>query len=110
MCSSDLAVNEEDYRITGGTPDDTGGVIDYLNAVPNTKYCVLLSEGAKGLVKGSMRTQRDDVNLSEIAQKWGGGGHTKASGFGMKAELKPVLSWKILPDEKEEIEATSIEF
>lgn len=105
------AVNQEDYRITNSSSDDTSGVIDYLNAVPSAKYCVLLSEGSNGLVKGSLRTQREDVNLSEIAQEWGGGGHTKASGFGMKAELRPVLSWKVLPDEEEEsIKVKSIEF
>lgn len=90
------AVNSEDYRVTGAGPKDTGGAIDYLNAVPGSKYCVLLSEDPdKGIVKGSLRTQRDDVNLSDIAGQWGGGGHPKASGFGMEGSLKPVMSWKI---------------
>ena len=53
----------------------------------------------KGIVKGSLRTQRDDINLSDVASQWGGGGHPKASGFGMTGELKPVMSWKILSED-----------
>jgi len=90
------AVNRSDYDACDVTSKDTGGIIDYLNAVPGSKYCVLLSEDEKGLVKGSLRTQRDDVNLSEVASKWGGGGHPKASGFGVEGKLQPVLSWRIV--------------
>ena len=54
-------------------------------------------DNEKGIVKGSLRTQRDDINLSDVASQWGGGGHPKASGFGMSGALKPVMAWKILP-------------
>ncbi len=93
------AVSKADYAATDSTSKDTGGVIDYLNAVPNSKYSVLLSEDERGIVKGSLRTQRDDVNLSEIASQWGGGGHPKASGFGVEGVLKPVVSWKVVSDD-----------
>ncbi|MFH1218622.1 MAG: DHH family phosphoesterase [Candidatus Peregrinibacteria bacterium] len=90
------AVGMNDYESTGAGPKDTGGAIDYLNAVPGSKYCVLLSEDEGGKVKGSLRTQREDVNLSEVAGKWGGGGHAKASGFGVAGTLKPVMSWRVV--------------
>lgn len=93
------AVNQNDYDACEAGSNDTGGVIDYLNAVPGSKYCVLLSEDEKGRVKGSLRTQREDVNLSEVASKWGGGGHPKASGFGVEGRLRPVMSWKIMSDD-----------
>lgn len=90
------AVNRDDYRACGATHKDTGGAIDFLNAVPGSNYCVLLSEDdEKGIVKGSLRTQKEDLNLSEVASKWGGGGHPKASGFGVEGILKPVMKWKI---------------
>ena len=89
------AVNKEDYEAVGAGPDDTGGAIDYLNAVPGAKYCVLLSEGDGGFVKGSLRTQREDVDLSAVAGQWGGGGHKKASGFGVDGQLREVRTWKV---------------
>ena len=92
------AVGKSDYEACEADSHDTGGAIDYLNAVPGSKYCVLLSEDEKGSVKGSLRTQRNDVNLSDVASKWGGGGHPKASGFGIPGKLMPVMSWKILPE------------
>lgn len=104
------AVSKPDYEACGASGRDTGGIIDYLNAVPDSKYCVLLSEDEKGLVKGSLRTQREDVNLSEIASQWGGGGHPKASGFGISGKLKPVMSWKIVSPESEDAHEKGIEF
>lgn len=104
------AVGRDDYTATGACSKDTGGVIDYLNAVPDSKYCVLLSEDENGLVKGSMRTQRDDVNLSEVASQWGGGGHPKASGFGVEGFLRPVMNWKIVPENGSEGHGREITF
>lgn len=93
------AVSSHDYKALDASSKDTGGAIDYLNAVPGSKYCVLLAEDERGFVKGSLRTRRDDVNLSEIAGQWGGGGHPKASGFGVDGKLKAVTSWKIEGDD-----------
>jgi phosphoesterase RecJ-like protein len=104
------AVNKQDYEACDATSKDTGGIIDFLNAVPGSKYSVLLSEDERGLVKGSLRTQRDDVNLSDIASQWGGGGHAKASGFGIEGRLKPVMSWKIVNETGEEVETKEIVF
>ncbi len=104
------AVGKSDYDTCGTTSHDTGGVIDYLNAVPNSKYCLLLSEDEKGSVKGSLRTQRDDVNLSDVASQWGGGGHPKASGFGVPGKLMPVMAWKILPENGGEAHGTELTF
>jgi len=105
------AVNTEDYLACNASSKDTGGAIDYLNAVPNSKYCVLLSEDReKGIVKGSMRTQRNDVNLSNVASQWGGGGHPKASGFGIDGVLKPLMKWQIVGENLEGTNGEKIEF
>ena len=104
------AVGKSDYEACGVTSLDTSGAIDYLNAVPGSNYCVLLCEDEKGQVKGSLRTRRNDLNLSDVARKWGGGGHPKASGFGMPGTLKPVMSWQILPKEKESGEGEDFKF
>jgi nanoRNase/pAp phosphatase (c-di-AMP/oligoRNAs hydrolase) len=39
-------------------------------------------------VKGSLRTPRDDVDLTEVAGVFGGGGHRKASGFAVPGRLE----------------------
>lgn len=40
----------------------------------------------------SMRTSRDDINLSEIAKQWWGGGHKKAAAFKIISE-KWFIDW-----------------
>ncbi len=104
------AVEQSDYEACKADSNDTGGVIDYLNAVPGSNYCVLLSEDSQGKVKGSLRTQRNDVNLSEVASQWGGGGHPKASGFGMSGKLKPVMTWRVVPEDGGEAHGNEIRF
>ncbi len=54
------------------------------------------SEDRKGNIKGSMRTQRDDIDLTRLAGLFGGGGHKKASGFTIPGKLKPEITWKIV--------------
>lgn len=94
------AVSKNDYESLGANSKDTSGAIDYLNAVPDSRYCVLLAEDDKGIVKGSLRTRRNDINLSEVASQWGGGGHPKASGFGISGKLVPVLHWKVVSEQE----------
>lgn len=81
-------VTAKDLLECGADTDEVGGVVDYLNSVGGAKFSVLLSEDpTKGIVKGSTRTRREDVDLSEFCKKLGGGGHQKASGFGIPGSL-----------------------
>lgn len=64
--------------------DHLSGAIDYLNMVPGVDYTMLIKED-RGHIKGSLRTRRDDIDLSEIAKKYGGGGHSKAAGFSIES-------------------------
>ncbi len=89
-------VRESDFVKTGADPKDISGAVDYLNMVPTAKYSLLLTERS-GKVKGSFRTQRDDVNVSEIAGQFGGGGHVKAAGFTRTGRLVVEQKFRILP-------------
>jgi len=48
---------------------------------------LLLVEG-DGKIKGSIRTHRDDIDVSKLAQALGGGGHKKAAGFEIEGRLR----------------------
>jgi len=63
-----------------------------LNMVPNVNFSLLLKEDRER-IKGSLRTRKDNVNLAEIAKKYGGGGHPKAAGFSIpKIEFQKLSS------------------
>lgn len=106
---SNIRTNQDGVTLSVATSKDLqecdsneealSGVIDYLNAVPNAKFSVLLSEDSMGHVKGSFRTMRDDVDLSAIAGIFGGGGHKKAAGFTIPGHLQEEVRWHIVPQE-----------
>ena len=89
------AVTEQDLEECNSKPEETTGAIDYLNAVEGSRLSILLAEDRKGNIKGSMRTQRDDIDLTRLAGLFGGGGHKKASGFTLPGKLRPETIWRV---------------
>lgn len=88
------ALTEGDFRATGADYSELTGAIDYVNAVPGMKFSLILAERA-GKVKGSLRTLRDDVDVSKMAGAFQGGGHKKAAGFAVDGKLVPEVRWKV---------------
>ncbi|MDD5751281.1 MAG: DHH family phosphoesterase [Candidatus Peribacteraceae bacterium] len=92
------AVRESDFRATGADYSELTGAIDYVNAVPGMRFSMVLSERG-GAVKGSLRTLRDDVDVSAMAGVFSGGGHRRAAGFSVDGRLKPEIRWTVVPPE-----------
>ncbi len=90
-------VTQQDFDECGAEHDELSGAVDFINCIPDTKFTVLLHEDEKGNVKGSFRTRNDEVDLEEIAAKFGGGGHKKAAGFTLPGKLQKETVWKIIP-------------
>jgi phosphoesterase RecJ-like protein len=91
-------IKEEDFAKCESQASDVSGAIDYLSMVKENQFATLLVEDSKGNVKGSLRTRKNDINLSEMATMFGGGGHKKASGFTIKGRLKKEVIWSIQPN------------
>ncbi|MFA6522835.1 MAG: bifunctional oligoribonuclease/PAP phosphatase NrnA [Candidatus Peribacteraceae bacterium] len=92
------AVTQGDFRATGANYSELTGAIDYVNAIPGMRFSLILSE-RDGKVKGSLRTLREDVDVSAMAGKFSGGGHRKAAGFSLSGHLKPEVRWKVVADD-----------
>lgn len=84
------ALSSGDFDQMSADPDDTTGAIDYLNSVPDGNFCCLIHEDRKGVLKGSLRSRVDDIDLSQIAGIFGGGGHKKAAGFSVPGRLREI--------------------
>lgn len=91
-------IMEKDFNECHANSSDLSGLIDYLSSVNGTKFATILSHDADGNVRGSLRTRREDVNVSKIAKNFGGGGHKKASGFSIKGKLNKKTYWSITSD------------
>lgn len=89
------AITEHDFMREAAKPEDISGLVNYLNHVPEARFCILLTEDMRGNIKGSMRTLGDDVDLSKIAKLFGGGGHKKAAGFTIPGRISSKVIWDI---------------
>ena len=80
-------VTNQDLKECDAKHDDLEGVANFLNSTPDVKASLVLSENEDGEIKGSLRTLRDDIDVSELARALGGGGHKKAAGFTFPGKL-----------------------
>lgn len=71
--------------------NDSEGIANFLNNLDDAKIALILKETADGKIKGSFRTTKDDVDVSAMAKKMGGGGHKKAAGFTTTGTIAEVL-------------------
>lgn len=77
------------------TDSDTNGLANFLNNLDNTDIALILKETPEQKIKGSLRTTKDNLDMTVLAKKLGGGGHKKAAGFTTAGTLDEVLN-KIL--------------
>lgn len=89
------ALTQEDYKEEQAELEDLSGLVNYLNQVPEAQFCVLLTEDFHGNIKASLRTQREEVDLTQIAGLFGGGGHKKAAGFTIPGRLHKKSIWGV---------------
>ncbi len=87
-------LRQQDFDELGATEDDAEGIVDALRSVVGTYVAVFLRDLAPGgefLRKGSLRTTREDIDVSAVARTWTGGGHRQAAGFNTDDELEAVV-------------------
>lgn len=79
-----------------GATDLFGDIASFLSTLSGVNVALFLRE-ENGRVKGSLRTNSDDYNVSKIAGQWGGGGHTKSAGFSIPGRLeRTATGWKVV--------------
>jgi phosphoesterase RecJ-like protein len=88
-------ITRSDLQKYNFTESEGEGIANFLNNLGDTQIALILKETLDGHIKGSFRTTHDDVDVSEIAKKMGGGGHKKAAGFTTSGTIDEVLQ-KIL--------------
>src|SRR5215210_4236263 len=85
-----------DFADVGAAEPYSEGVIDYLRAVEGADMAVLIREPPR--VDGptrrvSLRASVDELDVSAIARKSGGGGHRQAAGFSSEASIEEITDF-----------------
>ncbi|MFB9273564.1 DHH family phosphoesterase [Cohnella cellulosilytica] len=74
-----LWVTSEDLEETGATNEDLEGLVNYPRNIEGVEVGLLFKQNGQQSVKVSMRSA-GKVNVAEVAQRFGGGGHIRAAG------------------------------
>lgn len=81
-------ITKKDLEETGGDVEELSGLITMINSIKGSRFSLLLTEEARDIIKGSLRSEEyKGVDVSKIARLLGGGGHRLASGFKIKGSL-----------------------
>jgi len=85
-----------DLPVSGFDEESLNSLPGFLSNLSGVKAVMLLKE-EKGVIRGSLRTNNDKVNVATLAAILGGGGHIKASGFTLEGRLVEVDGkWKVV--------------
>ena len=98
-CDGEIAstyISSADYEAAGASEELTEGVIDYLRSLEGIRIAAVVRDQAAGGTaarKVSLRSADGVVDVSEIARKHGGGGHTRAAGFATDMTYPEVVEY-----------------
>jgi phosphoesterase RecJ-like protein len=76
----------KDFDETGSSGPDTENLIDECQRIQTVEVAIIFVELADGRFRCSLRS-KGKVDVRKVAQKFGGGGHTLASGVNLQGPL-----------------------
>ena len=79
-------LKKKDFEKTGATASDTEGLIDHVRAIKSVIVACVFEEIESELVRISLRSKDKNVNVSDVAAIFGGGGHQAAAGARIKGK------------------------
>ncbi|MEW6683103.1 MAG: bifunctional oligoribonuclease/PAP phosphatase NrnA [Nitrospirota bacterium] len=84
-----VTVTQETFRATGTSPEDTEEMVNYPRSLKGVEVAVLFREVNATQYKISLRSQ-GRVNVANVAESFGGGGHRNAAGCTVQGDLASV--------------------
>jgi phosphoesterase RecJ-like protein len=85
-----------DFTEVGAAEPYSEGIIDFLRAVEGADMAVLIREPPRQdgpSRRVSLRASIDELDVSAIARKSGGGGHRQAAGFSSEASIEEITDF-----------------
>ena len=86
----------DDFGEVGAAEPYSEGIIDYLRAVEGADMAALVREPPRGgspARRISLRASHDELDVSAIARKAGGGGHRQAAGFSSDDSIQEITAF-----------------
>ena len=86
----------DDFGEVGAVEPYSEGIIDFLRAVEGADMAALVREPPRGgspARRISLRASHDELDVSAIARKAGGGGHRQAAGFSSDDSIEEITAF-----------------
>ena len=84
-----VSVSGEMFKQTETTAEDTENFVSYPRSIKGVEVAILFRENSPKEYKVSLRAQKE-LDVSEVAGSFGGGGHKKAAGCTIQGNLSEV--------------------
>lgn len=81
-----VTILEEDFTNCGAVTEDIEGIVNYILNVEGVEVGILFKQSENGVIKASIRSA-GKVNVSKVAQSFGGGGHVRAAGCRLSSDM-----------------------
>jgi len=81
-----MSVTRHDMEQTGALDEDCEGLVNYALGIAGVEVAVFFRELANERIRVSIRS-KGSVNVADIAEKFGGGGHECAAGFSIQGPV-----------------------
>lgn len=94
-------LKKSDFEECGCKREDGKFIVSYLQNVKGVKISINISEDKKNEWRVSLRTADKNINVSNIAHRFNGGGHKQASGLTLKGDIEKALKALIYESKKE---------
>lgn len=94
-----LVVTLDMLNKANATKEEADGFVNYARTIEGVEVGILLREAKPGEYKISFRS-KGRIDVAEISQEFGGGGHMNAAGCNIKGNLKDIKEKVISATEK----------
>jgi phosphoesterase RecJ-like protein len=84
-----IVITQEMFAKAGSTEAEIDGFINYPRSIEGVEVAIQFREISTDLYKVSFRS-RGQVNVAEISEQFGGGGHANAAGCNLKGTLEEI--------------------
>jgi len=84
-----MIITKESFDTIGAKDEDVDGIINFARDIKGVEVALLFREIDNGKIKIGFRS-KDYVNVNEVAEKFGGGGHKRAAGAIIDGDLDNI--------------------
>lgn len=86
-----MHITQEMLEETGAAMDESEGLAQDLRSIAGVEFSALIKESEPGVARVSLRAKRRG-DVAKIAQRLGGGGHTKAAGCTINLPIEEAVA------------------